>query len=92
MVTNLKVLRDNSILDKESFRDDLKTIATIRVSLASLRAREVHNVEIIKITEMDLRDIRADINHLENKIMERCDKLFNEVYEQLPDEETPHAD
>lgn len=75
MVTNLT---------KVEFGEELESIAQTKIMLSKLETDEIVNVEKIRSIERQLLKIRAQKCDLESLMMNKCDVLFNRVYDQLP--------
>ena len=74
-------------MDKQHFREDLKFISQTKVTLEEERLKETKYIEHIREIERDLNVTRAKINRLERLMLNRCDKCFLDVYDQLPNGE-----
>ena len=72
-------------LTKEQFGHDLKTVAQIKVMIEDLEDKERIEVLNIKDCETTLLGIRTKKKYYEYKLIQVCEKLFGNVYAQLPD-------
>ena len=71
-------------LTQNSFGEELESIAQARIQIAKLSADELAQIEKIRSIERTLIAIRAKKRELEAIMLDKCDILFNKVYDQLP--------
>ena len=72
-------------LNKEVLGHELKKVAQFKKCIEELDEKERAEVLKIKDCETMLIGIRKKKTYFEYKLIQYCDKLFNDVYAQLPD-------
>ena len=72
------------MINKEEFRDILKFIAQVKVSLKSERDKASQVISEIRTLEKELNLRRQNIMQMETMLVQKSDYLFNLVYENLP--------
>jgi len=72
------------MINKEQFGHELKAVIQIKKELEELVEKEKQHISAIKEIEVNLYNVRIKIQKYERMIINKCDKIFYDIYNQLP--------